>query len=176
MFRCRVAYRIAQMKDADLINEMEEQCFRMHDRLNIKHIHRFISNCNPRFISDLILYNDLTVGWAAFFIKDKSIRIYSLCILPAFRGKGIGSIYLKNRLLTFQSQSEVTLEVRAGNRGAIRFYESLGFLCERRIPAYYTDGEDGLKMRLCLLPREAEDDKVIMPYHFGAGGAHTAQP
>jgi len=39
---------------------------------------------------------------------------------------------------------QVSLEVRASNFDAQRFYQRLGFFTVRRVPKYYSDGEDGM--------------------------------
>jgi ribosomal protein S18 acetylase RimI-like enzyme len=38
--------------------------------------------------------------------------------------------------------------VRIDNRPAITLYRAMGFQRVRRVPTYYMDGQDGLKMRL----------------------------
>ncbi len=46
--------------------------------------------------------------------------------------------------------ARVTLEVRVGNRTAIRFYTRFGFTVTDRLHAYYSDGESGYQMTLDL--------------------------
>jgi ribosomal protein S18 acetylase RimI-like enzyme len=42
---------------------------------------------------------------------------------------------------------EVELEVRKSNASAIRFYTRYAFQITNLLPRFYTDGEDGYKMR-----------------------------
>jgi GNAT superfamily N-acetyltransferase len=56
--------------------------------------------------------------------------IQNIGVVPGFRGKGIGRELIRRSLLGFRSQGcrYVNLEVTIHNLGAIRLYESIGFV------------------------------------------------
>lgn len=82
-------------------------------------------------------------------------HLLNLCVDPAVQRRGIGRFLLR-RLLDSAAVHEVhcvLLEVRAGNRGAIALYESLGFADIGHRKAYYpapTGREDARVMRRIL--------------------------
>jgi ribosomal-protein-alanine N-acetyltransferase len=48
------------------------------------------------------------------------------------------------------NMKNIKLEVRHENKGAIKFYKTMGFHEEKIIPSYYEDGEDAVIMNLPL--------------------------
>jgi ribosomal-protein-alanine N-acetyltransferase len=75
------------------------------------------------------------------------IHINNVAILPALRGRGIGT-QLMRRVFDEARRlgaRRATLEVRASNEGARRLYERLGFRVASVRPRYYTNPvEDAL--------------------------------
>ena len=81
-------------------------------------------------------------------------EILNLAVTPNARRVGIGSRLLAEALQIVRSQGarRVFLEVRAGNRAAIAFYEHHGFRACGRRPGYYCDpAEDALILALDLV-------------------------
>ena len=71
--------------------------------------------------------------------------IATICVLPEFRGKGIGRALLEaceNALPT----KIIHLCVRTNNEEAIRMYKMAGYYNIDRWPKYYNDGSDSLVM------------------------------
>ena len=61
---------------------------------------------------------------------------------------------------------EVALEAEATNDAALRLYEGLGFLRDKRLARYYLNGADAFRLKLRLPRRSAEngedrDDDVV---------------
>jgi len=93
------------------------------------------------------------VGFICFWLIYEEAHILNIAVRKAFRGKGIGSLLIKKMISFVKKRGAkwIRLEVRVTNKGAISFYEKLGF--ERVIvrPRYYFDtGEDALVMELEL--------------------------
>jgi ribosomal-protein-alanine N-acetyltransferase len=92
-------------------------------------------------------------GFCAFWLVVDEIHINNVAVLPAFRGRGFGSSLMR-RVLTEGLRlgaARATLEVRASNTAARRFYEGLGFRATGVRKNYYTNPvEDAL-----ILWREA---------------------
>ncbi len=91
-------------------------------------------------------------GWAVGLIRrhrhSKSARLYTLAIDPDCQGQGVGRLLVEDQLAHFRAEgaSRVYLEVRSDNTRAIGLYEKLGFKIVRKLPKYYEDGRDGVRM------------------------------
>lgn len=77
-------------------------------------------------------------------------HVKDLAVRPEARGEGVGTELLGRGLsaLAVEGATDVKLEVREGNDGAIRLYRRFGFETARRVPRYYDDGEDAIVMVL----------------------------
>ena len=82
--------------------------------------------------------------------SEVECRVLMLAIRKEYRNQGLGTMLLNRFLLEGANRGVhfVSLEVRASNLSAIRFYQRLGFMMTGRIPNYYSNGEDGYT--LCL--------------------------
>ena len=93
--------------------------------------------------------DDRLVGYAGGWIVDGDVQILKIGVDPHWRRHGIARKLLARvvedaRDLGAQSCS---LEVRASNEGAQRFYEQAGLTTLGRRPRYYSDGEDAFIMQ-----------------------------
>ncbi|SNR35720.1 ribosomal protein S18-alanine N-acetyltransferase [Halorubrum vacuolatum] len=78
---------------------------------------------------------------------DRDIgHIKDLAVRPETRGAGVGRALLRAALarLRIEGAVVVKLEVREDNETARSLYASEGFEPVRRLPRYYSDGEDAL--------------------------------
>lgn len=60
--------------------------------------------------------------------------IQNVCVAPEHRGKGIGSLLIRNFCETHAT--DVWLDVELGNKAALQLYERLGFRVSRQIPIF----------------------------------------
>jgi ribosomal-protein-alanine N-acetyltransferase len=79
-------------------------------------------------------------------------EIISVAVAPKFRGQGAASSLMKStfRRLRLRGATRLNLMVRKSNQVARHFYEHYGFRKLRRVPGYYSDGEDGVLMSATL--------------------------
>lgn len=86
------------------------------------------------------------VGAAFGLLQVDDGHVIDLAVAPAARRSGIGSALLSALTgeLRTRGARAVTLEVRAGNHGALALYRAAGFVVEGRRGGYYPDGEDAL--------------------------------
>lgn len=82
-------------------------------------------------------------------------HLLNLCVRPGSRGRGYARQLLRVLLAesACQGLQRMVLEVRVGNRGARRLYQSEGFVVVGERPGYYPDGagrEDAIVMALGL--------------------------
>lgn len=75
-------------------------------------------------------------------------RIYSLVVAPPGRGRGLAQALVRDaeQHAGARGLTRLRLEVRADNHPARRFYEKLGYREIARLPGYYEDGADGLRL------------------------------
>jgi ribosomal-protein-alanine N-acetyltransferase len=93
----------------------------------------------------------IVVGYVCFWVLLDELYLLNLAVLPAIRRRGLGK-ELTRFALRFgweKGARKATLEVRAGNRPAIRLYEKMGFKAAGIRPGYYHEPrEDALVMVL----------------------------
>lgn len=90
------------------------------------------------------------VGFLAAVVKaPQQARILMLAVFAPLRRQGIGSALMDAFLnsCAMRGLNTIELEVRKSNVEAIQFYTKYGFQVSSRLPKFYTDGEDGYKMR-----------------------------
>jgi len=91
------------------------------------------------------------VGFLVARCAADEAEILNLAVAPESRRRGYATALAQEALREFRRQGvrRVFLEVRASNRGAIAFYEGLGFQAAGRRAAYYeTPREDAVCMAL----------------------------
>lgn len=78
--------------------------------------------------------------------------IAMLAVKQDFRRKGIGKeLVLKSIEQMRQSGAEeIVLEAEYSNKAALRLYEGLGFIRDKRLQAYYLNGSDAFRLKLWL--------------------------
>jgi len=93
------------------------------------------------------------LGYVIGRVVEDEAEILNLAIHPAHRRRGVARRLVEDVLAGFGSAGvrRVFLEVRAGNRGAIRLYRGLGFEMVGIRPRYYArPPEDALVF--CRIP------------------------
>lgn len=86
-------------------------------------------------------------GFCAFWLVVDEVHVNNVALRPLYRGRGMGTALMRRVLTEARRLGAVraTLEVRASNAGAIRFYQEMGFAVTATRPQYYTNpAEDAL--------------------------------
>lgn len=70
------------------------------------------------------------------------------------RKHGIGSWLVATAIdaMIAKHCQEVSLEAEVTNKGALKLYEKLGFIREKRLEKYYLNGNDAFRLKLRLAP------------------------
>ncbi|MDI6644389.1 MAG: ribosomal protein S18-alanine N-acetyltransferase [Methanobacteriaceae archaeon] len=93
--------------------------------------------------------HNIIVGYIIFWIRfEDEGHIISIAVDEKNRRKNVGKNLVNTAIQIFKKYDikNIKLEVRAKNKGAIKFYKSLGFNEEKIVPEYYEDGEDAVLM------------------------------
>jgi ribosomal-protein-alanine N-acetyltransferase len=149
------AIRHANPSDVAEILRVEQAAFNPSDAFSPSQIARMLRN--PRAFVFVAVASKpgqaSVVGWAAILTRRHrnglSGRLYSIAIAPEAAGQGLGRRLATHTIDAVEDAgvTRISLEVRADNDRAIALYESLNFRTTERLPGYYADGADGLRMR-----------------------------
>ncbi len=141
----RTIVRMPCPSDARALAAAEQVCFRdpwpgqliASELLAPGRFHRVVVDPAERLVAYLL---------SAWQYLD--LHVLKVATLPEFRRQGLARhlMELAERHADEMAGETVTLEVRVSNLAAARLYESMGFACVGRRPAYYLDGEDALVM------------------------------
>jgi glutathione synthase/RimK-type ligase-like ATP-grasp enzyme len=90
------------------------------------------------------------VGSAIIYLYAKTLRIFSIAVLPEMQGQGIGKQLLEYAvdIAKLGKISRITLEVRKNDPKIVKFYENAGFKFSEELQDYYAIGENGVRMIL----------------------------
>jgi len=96
--------------------------------------------------------NKKIIGYTIGRPKNGQAEIISLAVDPGWREKGIGTILTKFLIEHFQKEGikEVFLYVRTKNKGAVSFYQELGFKISETLESFYSNGDNAYLMKLSL--------------------------
>jgi ribosomal protein S18 acetylase RimI-like enzyme len=94
------------------------------------------------------------LGYAVVLYRrgSASARLYTIAVAAVARGKGVATALIAALATAARARgcAVLTLEVRADNSTAHQLYRKLGFVEAGRLPGYYEDGAEALRMRLEL--------------------------
>ena len=102
----------------------------------------------PDTIALVAIDGKTLVGFAVMHFGDDNAHLNLLAVEPAYRRRRIGKELLEwlEESCVIAGVVKISLEVRAKNGAAIRFYESLGYEKGERISRYYCGEEDAVRM------------------------------
>ena len=104
----------------------------------------------------LAKHNENFVGAIVCKAEDKvNVKrgyIAMLAVQDEYRRRGIGTelVRIAVRSMMTVGCGEVVLETEVSNRAALRLYENLGFMRDKRLFRYYLNGVDALRLKLLL--------------------------
>ena len=157
--------RAAELTDLDALVAIENLCFET-DRLSRRSFRHLLTR--GRAATLVAERGGAVAGYVLVLFSHGTLhaRIYSLAVDPAARGQGLGRdlVLAAEDAAKDQECSEIRLEVRKDNEGAIGLYESLGYRRFGVLTDYYEDHEDAVRCRKSLAPQLGLD-MVRVPYY-----------
>lgn len=142
-------YRKAKKEDLDFLMALEKKAFPDFQQNKKINLSRAINSS----FQEVIIVEDATTGnipkgAAVLFKYKKTVRIYSIGIVPEAQNKGIGNnmlLYIKEYALK-KHFTGISLEVRVSNKQLLQWYISNKFKVVSTLKDYYCEGEDALKL------------------------------
>ncbi len=137
--------RPMRLSDLQSVTEIEESSFPRPWSLNA-----FITQLAKDASVCLVAVEDNQI--AGYIIATQYVEVWhmlDLAVHEKYRRKYLATDLIEQMLeiCAREKHRGFTLEVRKSNRGAIKMYESFGFICTGLRKAYYRDnGEDALIM------------------------------
>lgn len=143
--------RSATLADLDTLSEIEKCCF-SYDRMSRSSFKRLLGSPSSVILVDED--NGVIRGSLVLLFRRNSRigRVYSVAVLPQYRGLGVGRRLLDAAIVQVvrDHRTMLRLEVREDNFNAIALYEQRGFRVFDRFEDYYTDGAPALRYALSL--------------------------
>jgi [ribosomal protein S18]-alanine N-acetyltransferase len=140
--------RLARAADAKAIANMSRELIEtgLGWRWTEQRVVANITNDNTNVL--VARLDNRLAGFGIMKYGDRVAHLNLFAVAPDCRRTGIGRQLLRwlERCATVAGNVAVSLEVRASNTGAQRFYESMGYRTLVQLPGYYQGVEPALRM------------------------------
>lgn len=148
--------RKASLPDLPALMEIEAASFPT-DRISRRQMRYLVVKAKgATFIAEA---EGLVAGYATVLLPERPrpARLYSIAVDETFRGRGIGAALVEAvlRAAALAGHASIRLEVRANAQATVRLYRSHGFSEIARLPHYYADREDAVRMAKDLFANRA---------------------
>lgn len=139
--------RLATKEDLDALLNLENICFK-EETFQKRQLKYLLLKARSMV---LVAEIDRNIIGSMIILLRKNIlnaRIYSFNVHPEHRRKGIGSSLMDTALdkLEKKGYKNITLEVGINNPIAQNLYQSKGFIVDKKLSNYYTNGDDALHL------------------------------
>ena len=133
--------------DAAAIQALESM-FPEADQMSPRSIRRFLASAGAAV---WVAAADELLGALVMLTRKGSgvARIYSVIVAPAARGQGLAQALIGAAEAEARRRglSAMHLEVREDNLAALKLYNKLGYRWHQRLPQYYADDVNGIRLR-----------------------------
>lgn len=143
-----IIIRESDLSDLPALEKIEENSFPEFQKSSRRSLRHSISTPFQKvFIAEIKSKKD-PVGSLVIYIHQRSLRIYSIAVLPQYQSKGVGHLLMEKAFSLAKECGfdKVSLEVLSTNQKLIKWYESFGFEMTAGLPDYYCEGIDGIRM------------------------------
>jgi len=151
--------RLAVLDDADLIARMSRRLIEVDlpQSWTVRRIGNHIRSQNSVVVT--ARDSNVIVGFAVMHFKDDGAHLNLLAVEPDYRRCGIGRDLVKwlEESAIVAGVGFVSLEVRASNHRALRFYSELGYRETGMLPGYYSGVDDAILLARDLRVGNVQD-------------------
>lgn len=132
------------------------------DRMSLRSVRHFLKSPSAHaWVAEL---DGAVVGNLILLTRKASTtaRIYSVVVAPPARGRRFAERLVRAAEARAQQLGlhRIKLEVRLDNPAARALYAKLGYTEDARLPGYYEDGADGLRLCHVLTPAAAAPPSI----------------
>ena len=143
--------RRALPADIPALLSIESACFKT-DKISPAQMRYLLKKA--RAVTFVFQQDESIAGYAMLLtpMLPRPARLYSIAVQQQYRGRKIAA-RLMDRILQYARDHNYTrlrLEVRKSQSHVQHLYQKCGFKVIGILPAYYADGEDGLRMQARL--------------------------
>jgi ribosomal-protein-alanine N-acetyltransferase len=127
---------------------LNSRCFRNGENYT-RHTFSYLLNEPATLSYRVVDSNHKMVGFVFVMLnKDGAAHLTTIGVAPEHRGRGIARQMLAHleKVLREKRISTIVLEVRVSNIPAQHLYRRSGYISVQKLPAYYSNGEDGYLM------------------------------
>ncbi len=150
----KIKIRDSEAGDLDFLEGLEKNCFPDFQQSTRRAIRYSMTSPLQKVIIAEIQNGKgkIAIGSATLYIYAKTLRIFSIAVLPQYQGKGAGNQLLEYILNFARSRKivRISLEALKSDEKLIRFYTKAGFSITDELHDYYEKGEHGLRMVLLV--------------------------
>jgi ribosomal-protein-alanine acetyltransferase len=143
----QIVLRPAKVADLAGLNALESASF-PSDQISARQMRYLLTRAKAHTL--VATYQKQLVGYATLLLPahPRPARLYSIAVDREFRGQGIAGRLLTalGRIAKQHGYRRQRLEVRASDEATQTLYRRFGFVEIDRLPGYYQDGEDALRM------------------------------
>lgn len=157
--------RVATLSDLPALAALEERSF-VIDRISRRSFRHLLTRGHAAILVDE--RQTALAGYVLVLFRHgvSLARIYSIAILPEFRGKGVGSTLVRaaEQAALNEGAVEMRLEIREDNAASHALFRSLGYSSFGSYPHYYEDAADAIRYHRYLVPRPGSP-LLRVPYY-----------
>ena len=159
----KILIRKSTSEDLDFLEELEKSCFPKFQQSSRRVLRYSISSPFQKVFVAEFNNNKTSVkaGSVTLFPYAKTLRLFSIAVLPGLQGNGIGK-QMMEYVIQFAKNNKferISLEVLQSDKILIQFYKNFGFKVTEGLPEYYSKTESGFRM--VLMQDENGDKQTI---------------
>ena len=147
--------------DLEFIEQVERTCFPVFQQSSRKMLQKSIaSKAQEVWIAEDTQKGTVRqAGTLILHIRTRTLRIYSIGVLPEFQGSGIGQKLLThacNQAIA-RGFEKISLEARSKDEKLVNWYRKAGFVVAGELQDYYTKDEHAVRMRFTVSRPKRKD-------------------
>ena len=159
--------RIADRDDLPFLEHLEESCFPPRRRSTRRSLRMSITSPAQVVMIQEAANSEgepVDIGAAILLRYRSSLRIYSLAVLPEYRGSGAGRELIENifKFANENSYYRLFLEADSTNEKLVQWYQRCGFEVVETLPDYYGPNEPAVRMRTDLPRPETPLNLIVV--------------